>query len=151
MMNISVLNSFFLLRISKNKKINLVNDQIFTVLLLMLPSMVQLRAHTTCPSGRIVWFGGKLRLIVKVAFAPVRVGASFFKSKLTSPPEKQEQQRFENKPSERTAESSQRGTNGPHQTNSSWIWGLHLATRDTCGSSMTDSVWIHFFVLQIIM
>ena len=54
----------------------------------ILPLMVQLRAHTTCPSGSTVWFGGKLRLTVKVAFAPVRVGASFLSSKVTSPPTK---------------------------------------------------------------
>lgn len=54
----------------------------------ILPLMVQFSAQTTCPSERTVWFGGKLRLIEKVALAPVRVGASFFRSKVTSPPEK---------------------------------------------------------------
>lgn len=54
----------------------------------LLPLMVQFCAQTTCPSESVVWFGGKLRLILKVALAPVSVGASFFRSKVTSPPRK---------------------------------------------------------------
>lgn len=52
----------------------------------VLPSTVQFRAQTTCPSESTVWFGGKLRLTVKVVLPPVRVGASFFRSNVTSPP-----------------------------------------------------------------
>lgn len=55
-------------------------------LAVILPLMVQFLAQTTCPSDRAVWFGGKFRLILKVAAAPVRVGPSFIRSKVTSPP-----------------------------------------------------------------
>lgn len=48
--------------------------------------MVQFCVQTTCPSDSAVWFGGKFKLILKVAAAPVRVGPSFFRSKVTSPP-----------------------------------------------------------------
>lgn len=56
--------------------------------------MVQFCAQTTCPSDSTVWFGGKFRLIEKVALAPVRVGPSFFRSKVTSPPGNKDDARF---------------------------------------------------------
>lgn len=47
---------------------------------------MQFCAQTTWPSGSTVWLGGKFRLMVKEALAPVRVGPSFFKSNVTWPP-----------------------------------------------------------------
>lgn len=60
----------------------------------ILPLMVQFCAQTTCPSDSTVWLGGKFKLMEKVALAPVRVGPSFFRLKVTSPPEKKNDAHF---------------------------------------------------------
>lgn len=48
-----------------------------------VPLTVQFCAQTTWPSGSSVWLGGKFKLMLKEALAPVKVGPSFFKSNVT--------------------------------------------------------------------